>query len=175
MKRKLLIRLPTLTGIVVCVTVLAGCVTGTVMNFSGGTNLDKNKVALIKPGVTTLSEILEWFGPPWSIIDGTQYGLRGEFISRQPGTPLPAATAGPTSGAPRVVGVMKYVQSNAWTAPDGMVILAYGRASGHAAAGFAAVPVGGMASQTHVEAQGDAFLIYLSKKNRTVVKTEGTP
>ena len=175
MKNYVLIRLQAWTRVIICASILPGCATGTVIKFSGGTTLDKEKVARIKPGVTTLSEILEWFGPPWSIIDGTQYGLRGEFISREPGKPLPAATAGPTSGVPRVIGLMKYVHSNAWTAPAGMVILAYGRATGLASGGFAAVPVGGMASQTHVEAQGDGFLIYLSKKDRTVVKTEGNP
>lgn len=42
------------------------------MSTQVGIPLDRHKIALIEPGATHLAQILEWFGPPDYIIDGTQ-------------------------------------------------------------------------------------------------------
>ncbi|MCI0561459.1 MAG: hypothetical protein MN733_23475 [Nitrososphaera sp.] len=37
-----------------------------------GVPFDRTNITRLKAGVTTLSEVLDWFGPPDKIIDGTQ-------------------------------------------------------------------------------------------------------
>ncbi len=46
-----------------------------------GKPLDSDSLAAIKPGETGLREILEWFGPPNQIVDGTQTILDPEHLT----------------------------------------------------------------------------------------------
>jgi len=160
------------TYVVVCLAVLTGC---TVMKASGGTTLDKNEVALIKPGVTTFSEVLAWFGPPDSIIDGTQTGLGPVHYPVEINNSFKAtAAADLRAGRRPVIGVTKFEPIGVYTAPEGMVILSYGRGSASITVVAVPTPVG-RADQSYGESHGEGFLIYNSKKDRTVVKTEGEP
>ncbi|MCI0400376.1 MAG: hypothetical protein L0Z68_03615 [Gammaproteobacteria bacterium] len=54
-------------------TLLTGCMTSAqTLRLAPGVPFDRGKIAGIKPGVTTFSEVLNWFGPPDYIIDGTK-------------------------------------------------------------------------------------------------------
>lgn len=141
------------TLIVLIVTFsLTGCITHRTITV--GIPVDKSKVALIKPGITTFSEILEWFGPPDYIIDGTQRMV--DEAARIPGDspykPIPTRTL---------------------TSPEGMVILIYSNATIKTGGGsFGGVTGFVRAERMQLQTEHDLneIFIYLSKKDRVVME-----
>ena len=94
-------RLTSLVRLIIVAAVLGSCVSCAVgvswMAIETGAPRDVNKPKKIEPGVTDLSDILEWFGPPDLIIDGTK-----EIFDRQgmlnPGLRLPTRTLSAPEG-----------------------------------------------------------------------------
>lgn len=122
---------------------LTGCMTGKWTGAVGST-LDYQKVELIIPGKTNLSEILEWFGPPDSIIDGTQQIVDIEGFT--------------ASGS---------IPTRTLISPDGMVILIYKDLTFTGTLKGALIVAAGM-FQTYNEINENELFIYLSKEDHTV-------
>jgi len=131
-----------------------GCVIGHRSITTFGNPLDQGKISLIKPGATTLGEILTWFGPPDFIIDGSQrivdtQSLIAGYSAKPNQYPIPTRTL---------------------ASPEGMVILIYIHKKIEA--------VGKTFSLIHTSAiyKGKAIMhskelfIFLSKKDLTVVE-----
>lgn len=78
-------RLANAKRLIIVATVFSSCASCTVLSttlrLSGP--LDVSKVSEIQAGVTDLRDILEWFGPPDFIVDGTQeiYDQKGGVMS----------------------------------------------------------------------------------------------
>ncbi len=100
-------RLTSLVCMIIVTAVLGSCVSPGVtvrrMTLEIGAPFDVSKLDEVQVGVTDLRDILEWFGPPDFIIDGTQ-----EILDRQGG--LAAGLQLPT---------------RTLSAPEGTVILLY--------------------------------------------------
>lgn len=142
-------------AIAICyLALLTGCMTSAqTFKLAPGVPLDRSKIALIKAGVTTLSEVLDWFGPPDYIIDGTKRML--EPIPPPYFLFHPIETSVPT----RVL-----------TAPEGTVILVYAVREGQIDYSHLLVaPVVTGVKIAHDYHEQELY-IYLSKKDRIVVE-----
>lgn len=109
----------------------------------------EEEIGLIKPGETTFSEILDWFGPPHFVIDGTQEMLDVEAVM---------ASKSPWIG---------FLPTRTLTAPEGMVILVYQYYD--VEIGIKAIAMG-VGTSVHINQKmkdGEIF-IYLSKTDRVV-------
>ena len=60
-----------LMGVLVASVSITSCMSGK-LTVAMGTPLDGDSLAAIEVGETGLRDILEWFGPPSQIVDGTQ-------------------------------------------------------------------------------------------------------
>lgn len=141
--------------------ILSSCVAGvggSHVKVASGYLLDKSKIALIKPGITTLSDILAWFGPPHYIIDESH-----KILEQQP-TPSQYLLTG-----------LEFAESfptRVLTAPDEMFLLIYVYGEKDFVFHYAHV-AGAGAGSIDVKYKDKEFFIYLSKKDRTVVTTAG--
>jgi hypothetical protein len=113
-----------------------------------GTALSEDNINRIKPGVTSFSELLGWFGPPGYIVDGTQTLLDL------------SAMAAYSPGDPEVERTL--------SSPEGQVILIYQ---------YVAQTVTYVGSkQSPAELSSQEMLIYLDKSSHlvvSVIKGEG--
>lgn len=124
-----------------------------------GAPLDRTKIARLKPGITTLSEVLGWFGPPDKIIDGTQ------TIPE----PIPPPGFSDVSDSR----IEKTVPTRVLTAPEGMVILVYVERAGYhhdsrGAIPAPVLPVSGI--RIDIGYHEKELFIYLSKKDKVVTQ-----
>ena len=136
--------------LIIC-QLLTGCMSFN-QKLKSGISLSNDKILLIELGKTNFSEILERFGPPDYIIDGTQKILDTE-----------AAFGG---------GGLSYIYNPIPTrtliSPDGMVILIYKRNEWEIkekVRAFFYMEI----TEMHNEVHSDEIFIYISKKDRTVV------
>lgn len=132
-----------------------------------GRSLDESKISGIKPNVTSLAEVLAWFGPPDYVIDGTRRMIDEEaFFATQTSQGFEGRP--PTKGDPIPTRVLK--------APDGMVILIYSNPEEKGWTG-AAYSITGQTEpvleESVTSARSNELFIFLSKKNRTVVTVAG--
>ncbi|MCI0560201.1 MAG: hypothetical protein MN733_17065 [Nitrososphaera sp.] len=137
--------------------VLTACMASTHNILAPGEPFDRNNITRLKPGVTTLSEVLGWFGPPDKIIDGTQ------------SMPEPIPPPGFSDVSER--SIEKTVPTRVLTAPEGMVILVYVERAGynHYSAGTPIVlPVSGL--RIDIGYHEKELFIYLSKKDKVVTQ-----
>lgn len=151
-------KIVTALGISFMGAALSGCMAMVRVSYSGGTPVDKEKAALIKPGITTLSDILAWFGPPDVIIEGTQKVLDYTQVHYD-----------------RTKDVDEWPMQIV-TAPEGTVILAYWKGEGVSGSALVAEPFT-QSKYMHLyhEIRADVYAIVLSKKEKTVVETFGEP
>ena len=122
---------------------LFGCMSG-YQRSTIGVPLDRGKVAQIQQGVTTLKEVLAWFGPPDFIIDGTQ---------RMPDTRSMGAAYGANPVSPTLFFGTTPIRPRLLTSPEGTVILIY-----ISAELFNRFVLGGNRSQTGISPLGSTFL-----------------
>ena len=94
---------------------LIGCSVSINQKSTIGIPLDHKEVARIQRGVTTLKEVLAWFGPPDFIIDGTQH--------------IPNARTMGAAYSANPVGMYLFgidpIKPRLLTSPEGTVILIY--------------------------------------------------
>ncbi len=76
--------------ILLLILFLESCVIG---RYHEGPQISEEKIKEIKPGVTTKSEIISWFGPPQNYISPTFFNevLREMEVTREPLTNYPFA------------------------------------------------------------------------------------
>jgi hypothetical protein len=111
-----------------------------------GSPLDLGKLKEVQAGVTDLRDILEWFGPPDHIIDGTQ-----EIIDEQGG-----ATPG-LQFATRTL-----------SAPEGAVILLYSNLRREDSVVHASTPAG-VAGKHQYAARANEMMIFVRKGDHKVL------
>ncbi|MCI0557021.1 MAG: hypothetical protein MN733_00885 [Nitrososphaera sp.] len=136
---------------------LTACMASTHDILAPGKPFDRNNIARLKPGVTTFSEVLSWFGPPDKIIDGTQ------------SMPEPIPLPGYSELSER--SIEKTVPTRVLTAPEGMVILVYVERAGHnhySAGTPIVLPVSGIRVEKGYHE--NELLIYVSKKEKVVTQ-----
>jgi hypothetical protein len=77
-------------GVLCLPFLLAGCIIG---RYYEGQQISEEKVKEIKPGETTKSDIISWFGPPQNYISPTVFNeiLREIDVTREPLTNYPFA------------------------------------------------------------------------------------
>jgi hypothetical protein len=93
---------------------LTGCFFSAHGKSTVGAPLDREKAAQIQPGITSLKEVLSWFGPPDFIIDGTQRIPNAEAIVTAYGSKLWPII--PWSNA---------IKPRSLTSPEGTVLCIY--------------------------------------------------
>ena len=142
------IRSPVITAFaaLIAVYLLNGCIAVKVES-THGSALDTKQIDSIKPGITKFSDILEWFGPPDFIIDGTQQIVDFERSSGM---------------------VYGSISTRTLTAPDEMVILIYTLSSTQEIA-ITGVAVGAAVIHVENEIRPNEAFIFLSKKDHTVL------
>lgn len=146
-------RIQGLGGCLAICLLASGCVVaqGTI---TVGRALDPAKVADLKPGITTMSEILQWFGPPDYVIDGRQVMLdEAGFLAE---TPMDFKAS---RQPPRVVPVRPV------RAPEGTLIFVYSTVQARSGRTTAA---SGLLAQESTSARPGEVFIFLSKDTRKV-------
>ncbi|MGH8065517.1 MAG: hypothetical protein ACRERE_09815 [Candidatus Entotheonellia bacterium] len=113
------------------------------------------KVAQIQPGVTTLKDVLAWFGPPDFIIDGTQ---------RIPDTRSMGAAYGANPVSPTLFFGTNPIRPRFLTSPEGTVILIYICAE----LSNRFVLAGGAGTGGQEISEADELFIFISKDSLTV-------
>lgn len=131
--------------------ILAGALLSSCASFKSttttGTPLDLSKLKEVQTGVTDLRAILEWFGPPEQIIDGTQEILDDQ-ARLMPGVPIATRTL---------------------SAPEGAVILLY---SNQRRADSSMVMTGtpvGAAGKDRYTVHSNEMMIFIRKRDHKVV------
>ncbi len=136
-----------LCGLLIVQCVLSSCIASS-HETKVGVELDEARIGEIKPGTTTFSEILEWFGPPDYIIDGTQQIY--DTVS---------ATGGPE------------IPTRVFTAPPGMVICIYVRSRYQGSGAVSMVPIMGLDGASYrFSARANELFVYISKQDRRVIE-----
>lgn len=135
--------------VLVLICVLAGCLSG---RTTVGNPLNQDKVGLIKPKVTTFSEILTLLGPPDYIVDGTKSVMDEEAFYSMFATMRVDPNADDYPETP--------VSTRVLTAPDGMVLLIYRQTVMRETT---------VARRLSLGIRPGELFIYLSKKDRTVI------
>jgi hypothetical protein len=131
--------------------ILAGALLGSCASFksttTSGTPLDLSKLNEVQVGVTDLRAILEWFGPPEQIIDGTR-----EILDEQ---------ARMTFNVP--------IATRTLSAPDGAVILLYpNQRQADASMVVAASPFGAV-SKDRYALRSNEMMIFIRKRDHKVL------
>jgi hypothetical protein len=145
---------PVIAWLLFCL-LLNGCgaVYGTI---TVGRRLDAAKLAQIKPGVTTMAEILQWFGPPDYVVDGRQTVIdEPAFLAE---TPMDFKA----SHRP-----LRPVPMRALRAPEGSVILIYSAVEAQSGRAIAA---SGLLAQESTQARAGEVFIFLSKETRKITE-----
>ncbi|MGQ9638817.1 MAG: hypothetical protein ACUVQ9_07360, partial [Thermodesulfobacteriota bacterium] len=79
-----------LVGFLLLVLLSSSCILG---RYYEGSQIPRDKIKEIKPGLTTKEEILKWFGPPQNYISPTIFNeiLKELDVTREPLTHYPFA------------------------------------------------------------------------------------
>lgn len=83
-------RIKKLVGFLLLVLLSSSCILG---RYYEGSQIPRDKIKEIKPGLTTKKEILQWFGPPQNYISPTIFNeiLKELDVTREPLTNYPFA------------------------------------------------------------------------------------
>ena len=134
---------------------LSGCMTLR-SHVTVGQPLDPARLAQIKPGQTTMGEVLAWLGPPEFIVEGAQTVLDSRSLAS--GYLIDPPHAWWTDP----------VRTRTLTAPAGTVLFVYQSISMDMHLDLA-IPTGVAAGRGGIEIEPGDFLIFISKNDERVV------